>query len=281
MTFTIGAPPAPTSDPALITAGDIASCGSLLGDEHTADLLGQLSGEIQTIGDNAYDHGSAADFAVLRLELGPVQVAHPSVARRPRVRQRQREPVLRLLRRRRRPVAAGLLLLQRRLVAHRRHEPGLRPGARAAVTPAARRSSGCRSDLAANPRQCTIGVVGGARFSSGGVHGNETEVKDLWKALYDARCRRRADRRRPRLRALRPADAGGVLRRRAAGMREFVVGTGGYYTYDARPQQPLSEELHAHQHGVLRLILHPGSYDWTFHSVAGSTYTDTGSGSCH
>ena len=80
VTFTIGAPPAPNSDPALITAGDIASCGSLFGDENTAALLGQLTGEIQTIGDNAYDHGSTADFACFNSSWGQYKSRiHPSL----------------------------------------------------------------------------------------------------------------------------------------------------------------------------------------------------------
>jgi hypothetical protein len=29
------------------------------------------------------------------------------------------------------------------------------------------------------------------------------------------------------------------------------------------------------------LTLHPGSYDWQFIPVAGSTFTDSGSATCH
>jgi len=34
-------------------------------------------------------------------------------------------------------------------------------------------------------------------------------------------------------------------------------------------------------HGVLKLELLGGSYRWTFVPVAGSTWTDTGSATCH
>jgi hypothetical protein len=34
-------------------------------------------------------------------------------------------------------------------------------------------------------------------------------------------------------------------------------------------------------HGVLRLELKPGGYAWRFFPVAGKTWTDTGSASCH
>jgi hypothetical protein len=33
--------------------------------------------------------------------------------------------------------------------------------------------------------------------------------------------------------------------------------------------------------GVLKLTLHPSSYDFAFVPIAGQSFTDTGSGSCH
>jgi hypothetical protein len=33
--------------------------------------------------------------------------------------------------------------------------------------------------------------------------------------------------------------------------------------------------------GVLKLTLRDGGYDWQFLPVAGQTFTDTGSGTCH
>jgi len=65
------------------------------------------------------------------------------------------------------------------------------------------------------------------------------------------------------------------------GMREFVVGTGGAALRPFATIQPNSEARNASAHGVLRLTLHPGSYDWAFVPVAGDTFTDGGSASCH
>ena len=45
----------------LLAAGDIASCASD-GDEQTAALLDTLPGTVLTLGDTAYDHGSADEF---------------------------------------------------------------------------------------------------------------------------------------------------------------------------------------------------------------------------
>src|SRR5688572_23830323 len=46
----------------LVGAGDIADC-STDGDEATAKLLGAIPGTVFTLGDNAYEDGSAAEFA--------------------------------------------------------------------------------------------------------------------------------------------------------------------------------------------------------------------------
>ena len=56
------APSALAADPVLIAAGDIASCSST-GARATAALLDALPGTIVTLGDNAYQSGTAAEFA--------------------------------------------------------------------------------------------------------------------------------------------------------------------------------------------------------------------------
>jgi hypothetical protein len=72
------------------------------------------------------------------------------------------------------------------------------------------------------------------------------------------------------------------------GIREFVAGTGGGYEapdlsgkYFTDPPKPNSEVRAAPAYGVLKLTLHRGSYDFQFLPAAGSTFTDSGSGSCH
>jgi hypothetical protein len=65
------------------------------------------------------------------------------------------------------------------------------------------------------------------------------------------------------------------------GLREFVVGTGGRNHYDFATILSNSEVHDNTSFGVLKLTLHPGSYDWQFIPVAGSTFTDSGSATCH
>jgi len=50
-----------TGDLVVVAAGDIASCESK-GDEATAHLLARIGGTVLTLGDNAYEDGTAADF---------------------------------------------------------------------------------------------------------------------------------------------------------------------------------------------------------------------------
>jgi len=67
----------------------------------------------------------------------------------------------------------------------------------------------------------------------------------------------------------------------ARGMRQFVVGTGGTALRSFGAIRANSQARNASAHGVLKLTLHSGSYDWKFLSVAGKTFTDSGSTSCH
>jgi hypothetical protein len=67
----------------------------------------------------------------------------------------------------------------------------------------------------------------------------------------------------------------------AHGMREFVVGTGGASAYAIVSPAPNSEVRNSGTRGVLKLTLYPDRYDWKFVPVKGSTFTDSGSASCH
>ena len=67
----------------------------------------------------------------------------------------------------------------------------------------------------------------------------------------------------------------------ARGIREFVVGTGGTSLRPFDNIEPNSQVRNASTHGVLKLTLQPTSYEWKFVPVAGKTFTDSGSKSCH
>ena len=63
-------------------------------------------------------------------------------------------------------------------------------------------------------------------------------------------------------------------------MRQFVVGTGGTQHYALGPAKPNTEVQDNTAFGVLKLTLHPDSYDWRFLAQAGKSFTDSGSDSC-
>jgi hypothetical protein len=67
----------------------------------------------------------------------------------------------------------------------------------------------------------------------------------------------------------------------ARGIREFVVGTGGAGLRSFGTIKLNSEARNSAAHGVLKLTLNSTSYVWEFVPVAGQTFRDYGSGSCH
>ena len=65
-----------------------------------------------------------------------------------------------------------------------------------------------------------------------------------------------------------------------AGIREFVVGTGGRGHRSFRVLMAHSVVRHAGASGVLKLTLGVDGYSWDFIPVAGQSFTDSGWGSC-
>ena len=65
------------------------------------------------------------------------------------------------------------------------------------------------------------------------------------------------------------------------GIREFVVGTGGKSNYPIMNPIANSEVHNDSSYGVLKLALHPHSYEWQFVPVEGDTFTDSGDARCH
>jgi len=67
----------------------------------------------------------------------------------------------------------------------------------------------------------------------------------------------------------------------ANGIKEFVVGTGGTSLRPFLVPQPVTSAVRdSAAHGVLKLTLHPTSYDWEFVPIAGQTFSDVGSRTC-
>ena len=136
-----------------------------------------------------------------------------------------------------------------------------------------------RADLAASPKLCTLTVMHYPRFSSG-KHGNIVRNTDFWQALADAGAELVLSGNDHDYERFAPQTPNGTLDAEH-GIRQFVVGTGGKELYSFGTLQPHSEARISNVYGVLKLNLHPESYDWAFVPEAGQTSSDKGTGLCH
>lgn len=135
-----------------------------------------------------------------------------------------------------------------------------------------------RRNLAASKRPCVLAYWHRPRFSSG-LHGSDAAYDAFWRALYGAHADVVLvghDHDYERF-ALQDPDA----RRDPAGIREFVVGTGGRSHYPLALPRANSQVRNGETFGVLRLTLGPARYDWRFVPVKGASFSDAGSGRCH
>jgi hypothetical protein len=264
----------------LVGAGDIASCDDLSGAQATAKLLDNIPGTVFAVGDLAYPDGSDEQFEKC---YGPTWGRFKD---------------------RTRPAPGN----------HEYHSDGasgyVRYFGAAAGDPKKGYYSydlsdwhivvlnsecgevgGCgngsaqekwlRQDLKDHPDQCTLAYWHKPLFSSGAKHGNDPEIKPLWDALYAANVAlviNGHDHDYERFAPQDPAGKPDPLR----GIREFVVGTGGKSSHRTfASTQPNSEVRQADTFGVLKLTLHPISYEWEFVPQAGKKFTDSGNGTCH
>ena len=258
----------------LVGAGDIASCDSS-GDEATALLLDQIGGTVFTLGDNVYETGSATLF---RDCYAPSWGRHQA---------------------RTRPAPGNHDWLTANAQGYRDYFGFNTSPTYYAYDLGAWRVlvldsdcpevGGCdigsaqyswlANDLSANPRACTVAMWHHPRFSSG-QHGNQDFMRPIWQLLYDHNAELVLSGHDHDYERFAPQTPSGVADP-ARGLRELVVGTGGRSHYAFNAVQPTSEVRNAVTFGVLQLTLRPTSYDWQFIPIAGSSFADSGSGTCH
>jgi hypothetical protein len=261
----------------LLGAGDIGNC-SLPGAAKTSDLLVGQPGLIFTAGDNAYEDGTAANYAdcyaptwgrVLDRTILPAAGNHDWVT----------------------PDAAG----------YRGYF-----GAKAAPQGVTWYSTdlgswhvivldsnctfigGCddaspeglwlKNDLRASSAFCTLAIWHHPRFSSG-EHGDDLAVTPFWDQLHAAGAELVINGHDHNYERFAPQDPSGKVER-PGGLREIVVGTGGAELRTFKAQAPNSEFREAGVYGVLRLTLLPANYEWKFLPVD-SDIADSGSTPCH
>ena len=258
-------------------AGDIARCDGS-GDEATAALLDDLPGFVFTAGDNAYGSGTAAEFAEC---YGPSWGRH-----------RDRTfPVL------------GNHDFETATAAGYFGYFGARGGDPRAgwysvdlgdwrlivLASNCREVGGCgpesdqgrwlARELERSPEACTVAIFHHPLFSTG-QHGPTTAVRPFWEQLAAAGAElviNGHEHSYERFERLRPDGQPDPER----GIRQIVVGTGGTTLRGFSREDANSASRDSSTHGVLRLDLDQGRYAWSFVPVAGGTFTDSGSDTCH
>ena len=270
---------APSPAPVVVAVGDIAACNRE-GDEATAELLKDIEGTVLTLGDNVYPDGTAAEFR---------ECYQPSWGE---------------FKGRTKPVPGN----------HEYHTDGAAgyfsyfgdaagdPGRGyysydlgdwhvVALNSTCGEIGGCdasspqgrwlREDLSANEdKACTLAYFHSPLFAAGSYRPGVGAVKPLWEALYAAGADVVLSSHDHNYQRFAPQDPEGRADPER-GIREFVVGTGGYSLYNIDSPIENLEVYNDEAFGVLKLTLRPSSYDWEFVPVAGKIFTDSGSQRCH
>ncbi|HEY4428207.1 MAG TPA: metallophosphoesterase, partial [Solirubrobacteraceae bacterium] len=138
-----------------------------------------------------------------------------------------------------------------------------------------------RSDLAAHKSSCTLAFWHHPVYSSSSQpDGASPFMSAIWADLANAHADIVLNGHAHDYERFALQNATGGLDA-TAGLREFVVGTGGRNLYPFATVKPNSEARNSTTFGVLRLTLHPHAYDWKFQATPGGTFTDAGSQQCH
>jgi hypothetical protein len=255
----------------LVTAGDIATCSTSDGDAATAKLVDAIPGTVAALGDNAYPDGSASNYRCYDATWGRFKS-------------------------RTRPIPGN----------HEYHASGAAPyfsyfGSRAGSAgkgwysydvgnwhivalnsekSISEQATWLKADLAAHRTKCTLAYWHQPLYTSGSAHGPYTATRPLFQILYAAGAEIVLGAHNHNYERFAPQNADGRADA-TRGVRQFVVGTGGAELRGFGSAKPNSEKRYSSGYGVLKLTLSDGRYDWKFVSVAGKTFTDSGSGACH
>jgi len=267
-------PPSPPGSVVFVGAGDIAVCGDD-DDEATAKLLDNIAGTVFTTGDNAYDEGTPSEFARC---YDPTWGRHKT---------------------RTRPVAGNHDYETSRgggyfgyfgaaagdpTKGYYSYDLGawhiVVLNSNISMRAGSTQEQWLKADLAASTKKCTVALWHHPRFSSGTIHGNDSRSQTVWNDLYNAGAELILVGHEHNYERFAPQTATGMADS-ARGVRQIVVGTGGRGYYPFGTPLPNSEVRNNNTFGVLKLTLSDSSYTWDFVPVAGKTFTDSGTGTCH
>ena len=259
-------------DAIFVGAGDIADCGG--NTDATARLLDRIGGSVFTLGDNVYPVASARTFANCfeptwgrhRGHMFPTSGNHDWDE-------------------------ADMGAAYFAYFGGEAGPPGqgyysfdlegwhiLSLNSNISAAPGSPQYEWVRRDLrAAAPGVCSLAYWHYPVFSSG-AHGGIRDMRHMWRLLDSAGVDVVLSSHDHNYERFAPQDADGRADR--AGMRQFVVGTGGAPLRRIVEVQPNSEVRNDGTHGVLKLTLQASTYAWEFVPVPGKAFTDMGTGEC-
>jgi len=268
--------PASDSDPVLVGAGDIARCTSE-GDEATAALLDSIQGTVFTTGDNVYEAGTESEFMDCYAPTRGSQKARTY------------------------PLAENYDYLTKggagyfddfKSVAgdpdkgYYSYELGTwhvivlnsQCSQIGGCKPGSPQYYWLQQDLQDHTNLCMLSYYHIPIFLSGGRANNN--MNEIYTLLYDNNVEVVLNGHEHFYERFAPQDPNG-LADPTRGFREFIVGTGGANHTPIDTIQPNSEVRNTDTFGVLKLTLHPKSYEWQFIPVAGKPFSDKGTTLCH
>jgi hypothetical protein len=274
-------PPQPPSGNVVVAAGDIANCAGE-GDEATARLVSGMEGAtVLTLGDEAYPEGSAEDFEeCYEPTWGRFEGRTKPTPGNHEYHTQGAEGYFDYFGK-----AAGdpdegyysYNLGEWHLIALNSNcgEGEIRCG------PGSAQVRWLEEDLAANEgTACTLACFHHPLFTSGRYRPGIPEMKPFWEALYSAGADVVLNGHDHNYQRFAPQDPEGRADPKD-GIRQFVVGTGGRSHYEILDPIANTEVYNADTYGVLKLTLHPKSYEWRFLPAAGGEFTDSGEDQCH
>ena len=261
-----------------VGAGDIADCLTQ-DDEATANLVDNIAGTVFTVGDNAYENGTATEYqdcyepswGRFKARTKPAVGNHEYLT----------------------PGASGYFAYWGAAAGdpgkgYYTYELGgwhvIVLNSNISMKVGSAQYNWLVADLAASQNLCTMAIWHHPLYSSTSGTGTGgltySSVRPLVDALYAGGAELILTGHRHFYERLAPMKPDGT-RDDAFGTRQMIVGTGGKSHGAQTNVFPTSEARNGNTYGVLKLYLYEDGYATKFVPVAGKTYTDSSTTACH
>jgi acid phosphatase type 7 len=136
-----------------------------------------------------------------------------------------------------------------------------------------------KADLQQNPKRCTMLYWHHPLWDSGLVPISQAGAA-FWKIAVEMGVDVVVNGHDHHYERFAPMNANGEIDP-YGGVRAFIVGTGGAWLFELGDPLPATEVRDNETLGVMRFLLYPDHYSWTFYPVEGSKFTDAGVDVCH